>query len=102
LTTPHEKGNALEQAVASIETKILETSPALREGTFLIERKKIINCGDVHHEVDVFISAVAICAALTNSIVSGWSLFRGAIRMPTSKLTVSLAAPILEFIDIEA
>lgn len=35
---------------------ILQTSPALREGTFLIEQKKIINVGDVHHEIDVFVT----------------------------------------------
>jgi Restriction endonuclease len=51
-----EKGNALERAVQSIEHTILRTSPALKEKTFLIESKKIICVGGVHHEIDVFVT----------------------------------------------
>jgi hypothetical protein len=54
--TPHEKGNVLEAAVAAIEGCILATSPALRDKTFVIESKKIINVGDVHHEIDIFVT----------------------------------------------
>jgi hypothetical protein len=56
MTTPAERGDALEAAVAAIETHILRTSPALREKTFLIESKKIINVGGVHHEIDIFVT----------------------------------------------
>jgi hypothetical protein len=56
VTTTREKGNALENAVAAIEGLILGTSPALRERTFLIESKKIIQVGGVHHEIDIFVT----------------------------------------------
>lgn len=56
VTTPREKGSALEAAVAAIEQHILSTSPALREKTFFIESKKIIAVGGVHHEVDIFVT----------------------------------------------
>ena len=56
VTTPAEKGNALEMAVAAIERHILATSPGLRENTFVIESKKIICVGGVHHEIDIFVS----------------------------------------------
>jgi Restriction endonuclease len=56
VTTPWEKGNALEAAVAAIEHHILSTSPALREKTFLIESKKIVLVGGVHHEIDIFVT----------------------------------------------
>jgi len=55
MRTPQEKGDALEIAVAAIEHHILSTSPSLREKTFLIESKKIIQVGGVHHEIDVFV-----------------------------------------------
>lgn len=54
--TPREKGNILEAAVAAIEWHILDTSPNLREKTFVIESKKIVNVGDVHHEIDIFVT----------------------------------------------
>jgi hypothetical protein len=56
VATPSEKGNALEAAVAAIESHILNTTPALREKPFLIESKKIINVDDVHHEIDIFVT----------------------------------------------
>lgn len=56
VTTPAEKGNALEIAVAAIERQILQTSPGLRENTFRIESKKIIDIGGVHHEIDIFVT----------------------------------------------
>lgn len=56
VATPSEKGNALEAAVAAIESHILSTSPALREKTFLIESKKIITVNGVHHEIDIFVT----------------------------------------------
>jgi hypothetical protein len=56
VTTPLEKGNALEAAVTAIEQHILSTSPALREKTFLIESKKIITVGGVHHEIDILVT----------------------------------------------
>ncbi len=56
MSTPLEKGNALESAVAAIEHHILSTSPNLREKTFLIESKKILVVDGVHHEIDVFVT----------------------------------------------
>jgi len=56
VATPYEKGNALEAAVASIESHILATSPHLREKPFLFESKKIINAGGVHHEIDILVT----------------------------------------------
>ena len=56
MATPSQKGNALENAVSVIERCILETSPSLREKTFLIENKKIIVVGGVHHEIDIFVT----------------------------------------------
>ena len=54
MTTSAEKGNVLEAAVAAIEGYILRTTPGLSQKTFLIESKKIINVGGVHHEIDIF------------------------------------------------
>jgi hypothetical protein len=51
---PHEKGHALEIAVHSIETVILESSPSLRGQPFQIERRKTVVVDDVRHEIDVF------------------------------------------------
>jgi hypothetical protein len=56
LTTPQEKGDALEAAVAAIENLILQTSPALRENTYLIESKKILEIGGVRHEIDIYVT----------------------------------------------
>jgi hypothetical protein len=56
VATPSEKGNALENAVGVIEHCILQTSPSLKEKTFLIENKKIIVVGSVHHEIDIFVT----------------------------------------------
>ena len=55
MTSPLEKGNALETAVRAIETVILESSPALRENTFKIESKKHITVDGVRHEIDVYV-----------------------------------------------
>jgi restriction endonuclease len=57
--TSIEKGHALELAVQQIETVILSSSPSLRGQPFQIERRKIITVGDVHHEIDVFVSVGA-------------------------------------------
>jgi hypothetical protein len=56
LTTPHQKGNALEAVVVAIEGLILRTSPSVKEKSYRIESKKIINVGGVHHEIDVFVT----------------------------------------------
>jgi hypothetical protein len=56
MLTAIEKGNALEASVAAIEAHILNTSPALREKTFLIDSKKIISVGGVRHEIDIFVT----------------------------------------------
>jgi restriction endonuclease len=54
--TPAEKGDALQQAAHAIEEHILRTSPALREKTLLIEDKKVVCVGGVHHEIDIFVT----------------------------------------------
>lgn len=56
MTTPTQKGNVLENIVAAIERCVLATSPGLREDTFLIESKKIIQVGGVHHEIDILVT----------------------------------------------
>ena len=56
MATSKEKGDSLEAVVAAIERHILSTTPALREKTFVIESKKIINVGGVHHEIDIFVT----------------------------------------------
>jgi hypothetical protein len=38
------------------ESAILRTDPWLKEGTFKIETRKIINVARVHHEIDVFVT----------------------------------------------
>ncbi len=53
---PDEKGRELERAVHAIEAVILESSPALREKPFLIETRKHIAVGGVHHEIDIFVT----------------------------------------------
>jgi hypothetical protein len=54
--TPQQKGDALENAVRGIENLLLSLSPSLQQETHKIESKKIISVGDVHLEIDVFIS----------------------------------------------
>jgi len=54
VTTSQEKGNALEAAVLAIEERILRTSPNVKEKTYLIESKKLINVAGVRHEIDLF------------------------------------------------
>jgi hypothetical protein len=56
MLTPQQKGNALEAAVLAIEELILHTSPNVKEKTYLIESKKIINVGGVRHEIDLFVT----------------------------------------------
>jgi hypothetical protein len=56
MTTPQQKGNSLEAAVAAIEALILATAPGLREKTFLIESKKIVKVDGVRHEIDIFVT----------------------------------------------
>jgi hypothetical protein len=53
--TPTEKGNALEQAVRTIETAIIRAFPGYSESAFLIEGKKIFFASGVRHEVDVYV-----------------------------------------------
>src|ERR1700682_4875244 len=53
---PDEKGRELELAVHAIEAVILESSPALREKPFIIETRKRISVGGVHHEIDIFVT----------------------------------------------
>lgn len=54
--TPHEKGDALQDAVLSIERHILHTAPQLKNKNFTIEAKKIINSEGVHHEIDIYVT----------------------------------------------
>jgi hypothetical protein len=56
MATAQDKGNALERAVEAIEDLILRTSPNVKDKTYKIESKKIINAKGVHHEIDVFVS----------------------------------------------
>jgi hypothetical protein len=55
MTTPQEKGDALETAVAAIEELILRTSPAMVAKP-IIQKKKIIQVGGVRHEIDVHVT----------------------------------------------
>jgi hypothetical protein len=55
VTTPQEKGNALEDAVAAIESLILQTSPA-NAAKPIIEKKKVLRVGGVRHEIDVYVT----------------------------------------------
>jgi len=54
--TPQEKGDALENAVAAIETVILQSSSGLSSKP-LIEKKKVIIANGVRHEIDVCVIA---------------------------------------------
>ena len=56
MTTPQEKGDALEVAVRAIEELILRTSPGVKEKTYLIESKKIVIRGGVRHEMDLLVT----------------------------------------------
>ena len=56
MDTPQQKGNALEEAVRAIEEMILRSSPNVKEKTYLIESKKLINVGGVRHEIDLFVT----------------------------------------------
>jgi hypothetical protein len=56
MTTSQQKGNALEAAVVAIEELILTSSPNIKEKSYRIESKKIINVGGVHHEIDIFVT----------------------------------------------
>jgi|SRR5882762_9715206 len=53
MISPQEKGDALELAVAAIEHVILHTS---HSGMPQFERKKRINVGGVHHEIDLYLT----------------------------------------------
>ena len=55
MASPQEKGDALELAVAAIEQIILHNSPSL-SGMPQFERKKRINVGGVHHEIDLYLT----------------------------------------------
>lgn len=55
MPTPHDKGEALEAAVAAIEELILQTSPASAAQP-IVEKKKIIQVGGVRHEIDVHVT----------------------------------------------
>lgn len=46
----------LEAAVLAIEELILRTSPNVKEKTYRIESKKLINVGGVRHEIDLFVT----------------------------------------------
>lgn len=52
-------GDALHNAVHAIEHHILATSPSLKEGTFVIEDKKVVIVDGVRHEIDVFVTIQA-------------------------------------------
>jgi hypothetical protein len=54
MTTPLEKGNALEEAVKAIEHTILQSTSGLEKDSFLIVSKKIVIVEDVRHEIDVW------------------------------------------------
>jgi hypothetical protein len=56
LTTPKEKGDALERAVRAIETTILQKAPAYSENTFTIESNKVVSVANVRHEIDIWVS----------------------------------------------
>jgi len=51
-----DKGNELETAVEFIETAILRNCPDLSEGSFKIERNKIITVSGVRHEIDLMVT----------------------------------------------
>ncbi len=55
MSSPLEKGNALENAVKAIEQAILQSSPGIEKDTFLIESKKIVIIDGVRHEIDVWV-----------------------------------------------
>ena len=54
MDSPHNKGDALENAVAAIEEVILRSSVGRKP---IIEKKKIIVVNGVRHEIDVYVTA---------------------------------------------
>src|SRR5260370_13292084 len=54
MDSPHNKGDALENAVAAIEEVILRSSVGRKP---IIEKKKIIIVNEVRHEIDVYVTA---------------------------------------------
>jgi hypothetical protein len=54
--TAAQKGNALEQAVKSIEESILRNEPRAGGHNFTIECKKVIKVDEVPHEIDVYVT----------------------------------------------
>ena len=56
MSTPQEKGDALETAVAAIEEVILQSSLGTSKKP-LIEKKKIIRVNEVRHEIDIYVTA---------------------------------------------
>src|ERR1700688_2948523 len=56
MSTPAQKGDALQRAVRAIEQHIISTNPSLSEKTFIVEEKKIICVGGVHHEIDIHVT----------------------------------------------
>jgi hypothetical protein len=56
MSSSYQKGNALEDAVRAIEELILRASPNVKEKSYLVESKKVITVGGVHHEIDLFVS----------------------------------------------
>jgi hypothetical protein len=56
MSTPAEKGDALERAVRAIEETILRSFPGYSESAFRIEGKKILVVSGVHHEIDLYVT----------------------------------------------
>ena len=56
ITNPHDKGDALEEAVRLIEETILQNSPVTKDAIITIEPKKIVIADNVKHEIDLFIT----------------------------------------------
>lgn len=55
VNTMKEKGDRLEDAVENIEKLILRSNKALKEGTFRIERNKIMTINGVKYEIDIYV-----------------------------------------------
>lgn len=56
MASANEKGNALEKAVEAIERAIVGVLPFASDKTLIMESKKIVNVGGVHHEIDIFVT----------------------------------------------
>lgn len=56
MATAHEKGTALEAVVVAIESLILQSSPAAKEKSHLIESRKKIDIDGVGHEIDLYVT----------------------------------------------